>query len=100
MPSFHRIEEMPTLAGQNVLTRGWVMTTRSSGKIGFVMLRDGTGYLQVVVSKKDVRVATWAALGRLAQETAVEGAGSVRADARGPCSGEPRAAPLSITSGS
>src|SRR6266550_1923328 len=45
MPSFHRIEELPTLAGHIVTTRGWVMTTRSSGKIGFVMLRDGTGYL-------------------------------------------------------
>src|SRR5207253_363646 len=54
MPSFHRIEDLPSLAGQTVITRGWVMTTRSSGKIGFVMLRDGTGYLQVVLSKKDV----------------------------------------------
>src|SRR5437870_4724617 len=63
MPSFHRIEELPTLAGHIVTTCGWVMTTRSSGKIGFVMLRDGTGYLQVVLSKKDVPEAAWEAFG-------------------------------------
>src|SRR5437588_574179 len=66
MPSFHRIEDLPPLAGQTVITRGWVMTTRSSGRIGFVMLRDGTGYLQVVLSKKDVPEAAWGAFGGLA----------------------------------
>src|SRR6266704_2832044 len=84
MPSFHRIEELPPLAGQSVFTRGWVMTTRSSGKIGFVMLRDGTEYLQVVLSKKDVPEAAWEAFGGLAQETSVEVTGTVRADARAP----------------
>src|SRR6266516_7725907 len=84
MPSFHRIEELPPLAGQSVLTRGWVMTTRSSGKIGFVMLRDGTGYLQVVLSKKDVPEAAWEAFGALTQETSVEVTGTVPADARAP----------------
>src|SRR5256714_4640565 len=96
MPSFHRIEELPPLAGQAVLTRGWVMTTRSSGKIGFVMLRDGTGYLQVVLSKKDVPEATWEAFGRLTQETSVEVAGTVRADARAPGGVELTAADLRI----
>src|SRR5438309_708573 len=84
MPSFHRIEELPTLAGHIVTTCGWVMTTRSSGKIGFVMLRDGTGYLQVVLSKKDVPEAAWEAFGGLTQETSVEVTGTVRADARAP----------------
>src|SRR5713226_9552520 len=84
MPDFHRIEELPPLAGQAVITRGWVMTTRSSGKIGFVMLRDGTGYLQVVLSKKDVPEAAWDAFGRLTQETSVQVTGNVRADARAP----------------
>src|SRR5213079_1762451 len=84
MPAFHRIEELPPLAGQTVITRGWVMTTRSSGKIGFVMLRDGTGYLQVVLSKKDVPEAAWEAFGGLTQETSVEVTGTVRADARAP----------------
>src|SRR5881628_341636 len=96
MPSFHRIEELPPLAGQSVLTRGWVMTTRSSGKIGFVMLRDGTGTLQVVLSKKDVPEAAWDGFGRLTQETSVEVTGTVRADARAPGGVELTAADLRI----
>src|SRR5205809_7372480 len=84
MPPFHRIEELPSLVGQAVRTRGWVMTTRSSGKIGFVMLRDGTGYLQVVLSKKDVPEAAWEAFGGLTQETSAEVTGTVRADVRAP----------------
>src|SRR5256712_687427 len=84
MPSFHRIEDLPPLAGQTVITRGWVMTTRSSGKIGFVMLRDGTGYLQVVLSKKDVPEAAWEAFGGPPQEPWGEVTGPVRAEARAP----------------
>src|SRR3977135_3919605 len=96
MPDFHRIEELPLLAGQTVVTRGWVMTTRSSGKIGFVMVRDGTGYLQVVLSKKDVPETAWDAFGRLTQETSVEVTGPVRADARAPGGVELTAADLRI----
>ena len=84
MPPFHRIEELPSLVGQTALVRGWVMTTRSSGKIAFVTLRDGTGYLQVVLSKKDVPETAWDAFGSLTQETSVEVTGAVRADARAP----------------
>jgi asparaginyl-tRNA synthetase len=89
MPECHRIEALPPLAGsgQPVAVRGWVTTTRSSGKIAFVVLRDGTGYLQVVLSKKEVPDAAWEALGRLTQETSVEVTGVVRADARAPGGG-------------
>src|SRR3989442_2435768 len=79
----HRIEDLPRLAGATVAVRAWVTTTRSSGKIAFVMLRDGTGYVQAVVSKKDVPDAAWQACGKLTQETSVEIVGTVRADARG-----------------
>src|SRR2546421_9861714 len=84
MPDLHRIEALPRLGGRSVLVRGWVMTTRSSGKIAFVTLRDGTGYLQVVLSKKEIPDAAWEAFGRLTQETSVEVTGMVRADARAP----------------
>ncbi|HXH62977.1 MAG TPA: asparagine--tRNA ligase [Gemmatimonadales bacterium] len=84
MPDVARIDALPGRAGQTVLVRGWVMTTRSSGKIAFVVLRDGTGYLQAVISKKDVPDATWDAFGRLTQETALEVTGLVRADQRAP----------------
>lgn len=84
MPDTRRIESLPELVGQAVVVPGWVMTTRSSGKIGFVVLRDGTGYLQAVLSKKDVPEAAWEAFGRLTQETTVQISGTVRADPRGP----------------
>ena len=38
--------------GETVTLRGWVVTTRSSGKIAFLVLRDGTGTVQGVLSKK------------------------------------------------
>src|SRR2546429_9504830 len=60
------------------------MSTRSAGKTGSATLRRGTGYLQVVLSKKDVPEAAWEAFGRLTQETSVEVSGMVRADARAP----------------
>ena len=96
MPPFHRIEDLPSLVGQTVSTRGWVMTTRSSGKIGFVTLRDGTGYLQVVLSKKDMPETAWEAVGQLTQETSVEATGTVRVDARAPGGVELTAADLKI----
>jgi asparaginyl-tRNA synthetase len=84
MPERRRIEALPPFAGSGdaVAVCAWVMTTRSSGKIAFVTLRDGTGYLQAVLSKKEVPDAAWDALSRLTQETSVEVTGLVRADAR------------------
>src|SRR6266516_4872919 len=84
MPDFHRIAALPQRVGETVAVRGWVMTTRSSGKIAFVALRDGTGYVQAVLSKKDVSAAAWEACGRLTQETSVAVTGAVRADPRAP----------------
>jgi asparaginyl-tRNA synthetase len=40
------INELPRHVGETVTLRGWVMTTRSSGKIAFLVLRDGSGYVQ------------------------------------------------------
>ena len=95
-PGAHRIEDLPRLVGQTVVVRGWVMTTRSSGKIAFAVLRDGTGYLQAVLSKKDVPEAAWDAFGKLTQETSVAVTGVVRADPRGPGGVELTASDLQI----
>src|SRR5256884_2307164 len=96
MPDAHRIEALPRLGGQTVAVRGWVTTTRSSGKIAFVVLRDGTGYLQVVLSKKDVPDAAWEGFAQLTQESSVEVTGTVRADPRAPGGVELTAADLKI----
>jgi asparaginyl-tRNA synthetase len=79
-----QIEELGPLAGSDVVVRGWVATTRSSGKIAFLVLRDGTGYLQAVLSKKEVGDDVWALFQQLSQESSVEVTGTVRSDARAP----------------
>src|SRR2546423_12409490 len=96
MSTTPQIAELASYAGQTVAVRGWVTTTRSSGKIAFVVLRDGTGYLQVVLSKKDVPDAAWEAFAQLTQETSVEVTGTVRAEPREPGGVEITAADLTI----
>src|SRR5829696_3228856 len=70
--------------GGTVTLRGWVVTTRSSGKIAFVVLRDGTGYVQGVLSKKEVSEEIWAAFLGLTQEASLAMTGLVRDDPRSP----------------
>lgn len=79
---YARVNELHRHIGESVTVRGWVTTTRSSGKIAFVVLRDGSGYLQAVFSKRDVPDATWARVAELSLETSVAVTGVVRADAR------------------
>ena len=93
---FASINELSRHVGQAVTVRGWVSTTRSSGKIAFVVVRDGSGYLQAVFSKREVSEETWARLGALTQETSVAVTGEVRADARAPGGHELTATALEI----
>jgi asparaginyl-tRNA synthetase len=78
------ISELPAHAGETVTVAGWVMTTRSSGKIAFIVLRDGSGYVQGVLSKRDVPDDVWARFLTLTQETSVAVMGVVRLDPRAP----------------
>jgi asparaginyl-tRNA synthetase len=78
------INELGRHVGETVTVRGWVVTTRSSGKIAFLVLRDGTGTVQGVVSKKEVSDDTWNAFGALTQEASVAMTGVVRDDPRSP----------------
>ncbi len=70
--------------GETVTVRGWVVTTRSSGKIAFVVVRDGSGTVQGVLSKKEVPASTWAAFESLTQEASVRITGTVREEPRSP----------------
>jgi asparaginyl-tRNA synthetase len=78
------ISDLGAHVGGTVTVRGWVMTTRSSGKIAFVVVRDGSGYMQGVLSKKEVPEADWERFGALTQETSVALTGTVRAEPRSP----------------
>ena len=79
-----RIKELHEHVGDTVSLRAWVSQTRSSGKIAFVVLRDGTGYLQCVVPKNEVDEAVWEVARGLTQETSVFATGAIRADDRSP----------------
>jgi asparaginyl-tRNA synthetase len=84
MPARFDISALPGQIGQTVAVQGWVLTTRSSGKIAFVVIRDGSGYLQGVLAKAEAEAQTWERFGSLTQETCVRLVGEVRADKRSP----------------
>ncbi len=65
--------------GETVTLRGWLYNRRSSGKVHFLELRDGTGIVQCVMAKNDVDEATFAAADHLGQETSLEIVGEVKA---------------------
>jgi asparaginyl-tRNA synthetase len=79
-----QIKDLPGLVDREVELRCWVARVRSSGKIAFLVVRDGTGYLQCVVPKAEVAEDVWVKVGALTQETSVAVEGTVRADARSP----------------
>jgi asparaginyl-tRNA synthetase len=78
------IEEIAGHQGQPVTLRGWLHNRRSSGKIHFLTLRDGTGFIQCVMSKAVVGEESFKRADHLAQESALIVHGTVRADARAP----------------
>ena len=70
--------------GDTVTIRGWLQSRRSSGRIHFLTVRDGTGRLQAVMSKQAVGNETFERSDHLGQETSLVVTGAVRADARAP----------------
>src|SRR6267143_1812527 len=81
---YSRISELPSHAGEKVRVRGWVTHLRSSGKVAFVVIRDGTGILQCVVVKTQVPADVWERFSHLTLETSLSITGEVRAEARAP----------------
>ncbi len=82
MPPVAYIQDIARFDGQEVTLRGWLHNRRSSGKIHFLIVRDGTGFIQVVMSKADIGEELFARADHLSQETALVVTGVVRADAR------------------
>ena len=79
-----RIADLPSHVGQTVTVRGWVTHFRSSGKIAFPVIRDGSGVAQCVVMKNAVPPETWESLSRLSLEASGAVTGEVRAEPRAP----------------
>lgn len=78
------IRSLSGFAGSRVRIRGWLFAKRSSGKLQFLVVRDGTGYLQAVVVKAEVDDKVWEDAERVSQESSLWISGLVREDRRAP----------------
>ena len=78
------VKDLGRHEGAEVTIGGWVDQLRVHGKVAFVVVRDGTGYVQGVLVKKELPEEVWENGTGLTQESSVEVTGTVRADARSP----------------
>jgi asparaginyl-tRNA synthetase len=78
------IKEIASHVGKEVKLGGWLYNKRSSGKIQFLQLRDGTGFIQGVLVKSQVAPEVWDAAKQLTQESSLYIWGTVREDERAP----------------
>ncbi len=81
------IEEIHKYPDQTVTLRGWLYNKRESGKLVFLILRDGTGFIQCVAFKKDLPEEVWDAAKSVTQESSLMITGSVRKEERAPYCG-------------
>jgi len=79
-----RIAELRDYVGQTVTIRGWVTHVRSSGKVAFAVIRDGTGIVQAVFVKTALSPEVWDRFKELTLETSVHVSGQVKAEPRAP----------------
>ncbi len=84
MTQYSTIETLKDYVGARVTVRGWVTHVRSSGKVAFIVVRDGTGIAQAVVVKSAVSADVWDTFARLTHETSIAVTGDVRAEPRAP----------------
>src|SRR3954468_12263836 len=78
------IENADRHDGQTVTVRGWVYNKRSSGKIKFLMMRDGTGLMQGILFKGECSEEAFNEFEKLTQESSVEVTGKIRKEPRSP----------------
>ena len=78
------INKVGNFADQEVLIKGWLYNIRSSGKIHFLQIRDGFGFIQGVAVKNEVGDEVFELCKTLTQESSIEVNGKVRADERAP----------------
>ena len=78
------IEEAGKHIGEEVTLAGWLHNKRSSGKIQFLTIRDGSGYIQGVLVKNAVAPEVFAAADALTHESSLKVTGKVREDSRAP----------------
>ena len=79
---FVYVDDLGNHVDRQVTVRGWLTRKRSSGKIRFLVLRDGTGSVQCVAAASDVSAEDFERLGRLPLESSLAVTGTVRVDER------------------
>lgn len=84
MSSRTYIENLADHVGREVTISGWLYNKRSSGKIRFLIVRDGTGLLQGVIVKQNVSDEVFAMFDTLTQESSLRMRGTIRKDDRAP----------------
>jgi asparaginyl-tRNA synthetase len=78
------IKDLSSHVGKEITLSGWLYNKRSSGKVKFVVLRDGTGYLQCVYFKGNVTPEVFELADRLGQESSIEVTGLIKEEKRAP----------------
>jgi len=78
------IRDLNKLVGEQRVLQGWLNKKRSSGKIAFLEIRDGSGVVQAVASRKDISEQAWQEIERVTQESTVWLEGTVQEDKRAP----------------
>ena len=78
------IRDVSKHAGEEITIKGWLYNLRSSGKLIFPQIRDGSGIIQGVVFKKNISAQVWNDFEKLTQESSIIVTGTVRADERAP----------------
>lgn len=78
------IKDLSEYVGKEVSLRGWLYNKRSSGKVKFLILRDGTGYLQCVYFKGNVSEEIFEIADKIGQESSIEVTGLVKSEPRAP----------------
>jgi asparaginyl-tRNA synthetase len=79
-----RISDFKNHVGKEIRLQGWLHNKRSSGKLQFLIVRDGTGFAQAVVAKAAVPEAAWTVAEAMGQESSLELTGRVKEDKRAP----------------
>ena len=95
MPLVIRVEQVAEYENQEVSIRGWVYNRTHKGKLVFLLLRDGYGFVQCVAFKNDIDVELFNQLVHIPQESSIIVTGVIRADKRAP--GIPGGYELGIT---
>jgi len=76
------INDLAKYVGQEITIQGWLYHKRSSGKLRFLVLRDGSGYLQCVYFKGNITPEVFDLSDRIGQESAIEVTGKVKVEPR------------------